>query len=216
MENSEKDYSAIVNDNIPLVHSVASRFVGRGMEYDDLFQAGCLGLYKAATRYDENFGTAFSTYAVPVIIGEIRMLFRSGGALKVGRGMKALNSAALAVKERLERESGKEVRVSDIADELGESPEKIAEALAACIRPSSLEEDETGSMASFDETESILTRIDVKRALSMLSEEERTLILLRYRHELSQSNTGRIMAMSQVQVSRKEKKVLEKLRAMLA
>ena len=212
----QKDYSAFVSENIPLVHSLVARFVGRGAEYDDIFQAGCLGLYKAAMKYDEAFGTAFSTYAVPVIIGEIRMLFRSGGALKVGRDIKSLNAAALAIKERLEKNGKKDVRVSDIAMELGESPEKVAFAITACIPPSSLEEDESGRLQSFDESESILTRIDISRALSELESEERALILLRYKHELSQANTGKILSMTQVQVSRKEKKVLEKLRSMLA
>ncbi len=215
MQNGKKDYSVIVGENIPLVHSVAKRFIGRGAEYDDIFQAGCLGLYKAAMKYDEAFGTAFSTYAVPVIIGEIRMLFRSGGSVKVGRGMKALNAAALAAKERIESESGRQAHLSEIAAEIGEAPEKVAQAIAACIPPSSIEEDESGRFASFDESERILTRIDVSRALSKLDSEERALILLRYKHELSQSNTGRILAMTQVQVSRREKKVLEKLKGML-
>ena len=129
---------------------------------------------------------------------------------------RVLNAAALAIKERLEKNGKKDVRVSDIAMELGESPEKVAFAITACIPPSSLEEDESGRLQSFDESESILTRIDISRALSELESEERALILLRYKHELSQANTGKILSMTQVQVSRKEKKVLEKLRSMLA
>lgn len=211
----EKDYSLTVTENIPLVHSLAARFRGRGAEYDDIFQAGCIGLYKAAMRYDESLGTAFSTYAVPVIIGEMRMLFRSGGAVKVGRSLRALNSSALAAKERLEKSSGREVRISDIAQELGEAPERVAQALTACIPPSSIEEDETGASASFDDTESILLRLDVRSAVERLDSDERALIRLRYKHELSQAKAGEILSMTQVQVSRKEKKVLEKLRNML-
>ena len=212
---TEKDYDRILRENAPLVHSVAVRFKGRGAEYDDVFQAGCLGLFKAALRYDETLGTAFSTYAVPVMLGEIRMLFRAGGAVKVGRAVKALNAAALAAKERLEKETGREARVSDLAAALDETPERIAFALTACAPTCSIDADDTADLASDDETEATLLRLDIDRALGMLEPAERRLILLRYRHELSQSSVGKVLSMSQVQVSRREKKALQKLRAIL-
>lgn len=213
--NGARDYESIVRENTPLVHSIAVRFTGRGVEYDDLFQTGCLGLYKAAMRYDESMGNAFSTYAVPVIIGEIRMMLRDGGAVKVGRGTKSLNAAALAAKERIEKETGSEAHLSEIAEAVGQSPERVASALAACARPFSLEDNESGSEAAFDDTEGMLRRMDIDRALGMLEPQERRLILLRYRHELSQASAGKVLSMSQVQVSRREKKALEKLRAIL-
>ena len=211
-----RDYDRAVRENTPLVHAVAARFRGRGAEYDDIFQAGCVGLFKAATRYDEMLGTAFSTYAVPVIAGEIRMLLRAGGAVKVGRAARALGAAALAEKERVEKETGREARIGEIAAALGETPERVAFALNACAPVASIDADESASCAAPDETEAALLRADLGRALSMLEPLERRLILLRYRHGLSQAGVGRVMSMTQVQVSRREKKALEKLRAILA
>lgn len=213
---SGRDYDRIVRENAPLVHSIAARFKGRGAEYDDVFQAGCVGLFKAATRYDETLGTAFSTYAVPVIIGEIRMLFRAGGAVKVGRAAKALGAAALAEKERVEKETGRQARISEIAQALGETPERVAFALSACAPVASIDAEEGGAFAAEDETETALLRADLSRAVDMLEPLDRRLILLRYRHELSQAGVGRVLSMTQVQVSRREKKALEKLRAILA
>lgn len=215
MSESAKDYDRIVRENAPLVRSVAARFKGRGAEYDDVFQAGCLGLYKAALRYDEALGTAFSTYAVPVIIGEIRMLFRSGGAVKVGRALKSLNAAALAAKERIEKETGREARLAEVAEALGEAPERVASALTACAPTCSLDAEENAALGARDDTDTALTRLDLDRALGMLEPSERRLILLRYRFELSQASAGKALSMSQVQVSRREKKALEKLRAIL-
>lgn len=215
MSAPDKDYDRIVRENTPLVRSLAARFRGRGAEYDDVFQAGCLGLYKAALRYDETLGTAFSTYAVPVIIGEIRMLFRDGGAVKVGRALRALNAAALAAKERVEKRTGREARLGELASELGESPERVASALTACAPTCSIDAEETAAVAAADETEASLTRLDLDRALGMLEPTERRLILLRYRRGLSQAGVGELLSMSQVQVSRREKKALQKLRAIL-
>ena len=212
---TERDYDRIVLENTPLVHAVVARFRGRGAEYDDLFQAGCVGLYKAATRYDETLGAAFSTYAVPVIIGEIRMLLRSGGAVKVGRAARALGAAALAQKERIEKETGREARVGEIAAALGETPERVAAALTACAPVASIDADEGASYAAPDETEAALLRADLGRAVAMLDPLERRRIILRYRRGLSQAGVGRVLSMSQVQVSRREKKALEKLRAIL-
>ena len=213
---TDRDYDRIVRENAPLVRAVAARFKGRGAEYEDVFQAGCIGLYKAAVRFDETLGTAFSTYAVPVIIGEIRMLFRAGGAVKVGRAARALGAAALAEKERVEKETGREARLGEIAAALCETPERVAFALTACAPVASIDADETASFAAPDETETVLLRADLGRAIGMLEPLDRRLIILRYRHELSQSGVGRILSMTQVQVSRREKKALEKLRAILA
>lgn len=144
------------------------------------------------------------------------MLFRAGGAVKVGRAVKALAAAALAEKERAEKKTGEQARVSEIAQALGETPERVAFALSACAPVASIDSDEGAAFAAGDETEAALLRADLSRAVDMLEPLDRRLILLRYRHELSQAGVGRVLSMTQVQVSRREKKALEKLRAILA
>ena len=131
------DREQLVNENLKLVHSCCKRFRGRGIEYDDLYGAGCLGLVKAANAFDEKLGYCFSTYAVPVILGEIKRLFRDGGAIKVSRGLKELSMKATKTRGELANTLGREPTVGELAEALGISAEETAEALCAAVPPSS-------------------------------------------------------------------------------
>lgn len=207
-----------VQSNLGLVHSIAARFRGRGIEYEELFSAGCEGLVKAARGFDEERGLKFSTYAVPVIMGEIRRLFRDGGAVKVSRGLKELSLKVIRVREQL-RKKGTEPRLSDIANELGITVEQAGEAVAAAVPPMSLTEaDDDGG--EFDipaqpEQIKLTEHIALQQCLALLDEEERRLIFMRFWENKTQSEAGKLLGMSQVQVSRKEKRVLLKLRELL-
>ncbi len=205
-----------IESNLPLVHSLASRFKGRGIEYEELYSAGCVGLVKASDRFDESRGLCFSTYAVPVIIGEIKQLFRDGGLVKMSRSLRELSIKASRLRDELAA-SGTEPRLSDIAEGLGISPEEAAEALSAGQATVSLTAEEG---VQFDVPlesgeESLIDRMALRSELSRLSEEDRQLITLRYFRECTQSKTAEILGMTQVQVSRKERKILAKLREKL-
>ena len=133
-----KDRSAMVEQNLGLVRSCAHRFRGRGIEYDDLYQAGCMGLVKATAAFDESRGVMFSTYAVPVILGAIRRLFRDGGTVKVSRSIKELGVTAARVREQLSTTLGRDAAISEVAEAMGKEPGEIAQALAATTPPVSL------------------------------------------------------------------------------
>lgn len=201
-----------------MVHSLAARFKGRGIEYEELFAAGCEGLVKAAKGFDESRGLKFSTYAVPVIMGEIKRLFRDGGSVKVSRSLKELSLKAARVQEQL-RKNGSEPRLSDIAKALGVTVEQAGEAIAAAVPPVSLtgSDEEGGELEIPTPPEQIkLTeRIALQQCLAVLPEEERRLIHLRFWENKTQSETGQLLGLSQVQVSRREKRVLLKLRELL-
>ncbi len=207
-----------IENNMGLVHSLANRFRGRGIEYEELFSAGCMGLVKAAKGFDDERGLCFSTYAVPVILGEIKRLFRDGGTVKVSRGLKELSLKITRYKESCNKD-GREPSISEIAEYFGESTENVIEAVAASQPAISLTEtDENGS--EFDipvEAPQIKATelIALKQCLTALSSEDRQLIYLRYWTGKTQSETGRLMNMTQVQVSRREKKILSGLREML-
>ena len=207
-----------VQENFGLVHSLASRFKGRGIEYEELFAAGCEGLVKAAKGFDESRGLKFSTYAVPVIMGEIKRLFRDGGTVKVSRGLKELSLKAARVQEQL-RKGGNEPRLSDIAKALNITIEQAGEAIAAAVPPMSLtgNDEEGGELEIPTPPEQIkLTEhIALQQCLAMLSEDERQLIRLRYWQNKTQTEAGQLLGLSQVQVSRKEKHVLMKLRELM-
>lgn len=202
-----------IESNIGLVHSCASRFRGRGIEYDDLFQAGCMGLVKAYDAFDSSRGVMFSTYAVPVILGEIKRLFRDGGSIKVSRGLKELSLKVTRAKEKLSVTLGYEPSVSEIAKALSITPEEAAEALCAAHLPLSLTESEDEGGGQIDvlvesEEESISNRRSLSQILSKMDEHDRKLIILRYFKNKTQTETARELNMTQVQVSRKEKKLL--------
>lgn len=207
-----------VRDNTGLVHSLAARFRGKGVEYEELFSAGCEGLVKAAHGFDESRGLKFSTYAVPVILGEIKRLFRDGGSVKVSRSLKELSLKAARVCEQLRRQGDEEPKLSEIANALGVSLEQAGEAVCASCAPVSLTSAEGD--AEFDlpvppEQAKLTEHIALEQCLELLESEDRLLIRLRYWENKTQSETGAVMGLSQVQVSRREKKILAMLREMM-
>jgi RNA polymerase sporulation-specific sigma factor len=204
--------------NMGLVHSLAHRFRGRGIEYEELFSAGCVGLVKAAKNFDQSKGWQFSTYAVPVILGEIKRLFRDGGAVKVSRGLKELSLKVTRTRELL-AQGGNEPRLSEIGEALGISVEQVSEALAVSLPPVSLtDSDESGNEYDLpiEAPQTKLTElIALKQSLSRLSSEDRRLIVMRYWGNKTQGETGEALGMSQVQVSRRERKILDELKRQL-
>lgn len=200
--------------NIPLVHSLANRFRGRGIEYEELFSAGSLGLVKACDNFDETRGLCFSTYAVPVILGEMRRLFRDGGAVKMSRSLKELALKVQRAREELMK-SGSEPTVSELAEYLGISVEEVSEAVQASAPPLSLTAPEEGGELDVpvDDSESeLIDKLALRQCLAELPENDRRLILLRYFRDKTQSETAQILGMTQVQVSRRERKILDSLR----
>ncbi len=201
-----------------LVHSCASRFKGKGVEYDDLFQAGCVGLIKAADGFEADRGFAFSTYAVPVILGEIRRIFRDGGSVKVSRMLKEKSRLALSQKERLTRINDREPTIEELADALGLDVQETAHILNAAMPAVSLTANEDDSRnpqldipVDSQETE-ISDKIALHQTMLTLPEKDRRLIELRYFKGLTQAKTAEQLGMSQVQVSRREKVILIELR----
>lgn len=210
-----------IKQNLPLVHSLCKRFCGRGIEYEDLYQAGCIGLIKAADAFDSSKGFAFSTYAVPVIMGEIRRLFRDGGALKVSRSLKELYMKITRKKSELEQKLYREPTISELALELGVSPEDITEAISAGMSALSLTVSGEDGVSETDlpcesYEEDICNKIMLDSVLKYLAEEERLIVKYRYYNSFTQSKTARLLNMSQVQVSRAEKRILLKLRKYLS
>ena len=183
-----------IRENLGLVHTVANRFRGRGIEYDDLYQSGCVGLIKAVDRFDPTLGYAFSTYAVPVIIGEIKRLFRDGGA-------------------------GREPTIGELAELLSCDPAEAAE-IVGVMQPtvsinSAGEDGDTTLDIPVDDSEQLFDRLTVLQAMDGLEKSEQMLVELRYYKGLTQCKTAEILGLSQVQVSRKEKAVLQKMRRVM-
>lgn len=212
-----KDRSAMVEQNLGLVRSCAHRFRGRGIEYDDLYQAGCMGLVKATAAFDESRGVMFSTYAVPVILGEIRRLFRDGGTVKVSRSIKELGVKAARVREQLSTTLGRDAAISEVAEAMGKEPGEIAQALAATTPPVSLTagEEERGGQLDLpvDSPEELLSDIlALKQAMERMEDRDRRLIILRYYQNQTQTQTAQELGMTQVQVSRREKKLMQYFR----
>ncbi len=220
MVSDTKARDRFIESNLGLVHSLCRRFSGRGIEYDDLFQAGCMGLIKAADAFEEERGLCFSTYAVPVILGEVRRLFRDGGSVKVSRSIRELSLKIGRERERLELKLGREPSICEIAKALDVPPEDITEALCATQPTVSLTyEDEDGNreldLPEQDTTDLVTERIYITEALNRLDETERQLMIYRYFNFYTQSKTAQLLNMSQVQVSRTEKRVLKKLRGIM-
>ena len=214
------DKNKIAESNLGLVHACANRFRGRGAEYDDLFQAGCVGLIKAADNFDESRGFSFSTYAVPVILGEIKRLFRDGGSVKVGRAIKEKSRNALKKREEIALSLGREPTVGELAESLGIDSTEAAMLLNASMPPVSLTCSEDGEKSldiPVDSPENELSdSLALRQVLQSLDERDRKMIELRYYGGLTQSKTGRRLGMTQVQVSRREKAVLEIIREKLS
>lgn len=211
---------SFIESNLPLVHSLCKRFVGRGIEYDDLYQAGCVGLIKAADGFDESRGLCFSTYAVPVILGEIRRMFRDGGSVKVSRSLKELSLKLTRVKSQLELKLSREPTVSELAAELGITPEEVTEAQSAAMPTVSLTYESDDGVCEVDVAvagpEDLLTnKLLLQRAFKHLDDTEQQIIRCRYFEYLTQNETAARLGMSQVQISRAEKKILLKLRSVI-
>jgi len=209
-----------IESNLGLVHSICKRFCGRGIEYDDLYQAGCVGLIKAADAFEPERGLMFSTYAVPVIMGEIRRMFRDGGAVKVSRSVKELYMRISRERSILEQKLGREATVSEIADLVGVGVEEVTEALCASQPTVSLTfEGDDGiketELPCESPEESIFDKLSVTEAFKELDESEKQIVNLRYYKYMTQSKTAESLGMTQVQVSRAEKKILLKLRKVL-
>ncbi len=208
-------------DNIGLVHSCARRFMSRGVEYDDLFQAGCMGLVKAADGFEEERGLKFSTYAVPVILGEIRRLFRDGGTVKVSRSLKELSIRAARERDAFAAREGREPTVGELADLLGVEREQAVEALGASLPALSLtrsgEEDdgEEIDVPVSPPEEAITDHLALQQVLGELDPRDRALIVLRYLNRHTQQVTAEKLGMTQVQVSRRERVILQEMRKRL-
>ena len=214
------DRDRFIEENLGLVHSLCRRFAGRGIEYDDLYQAGCIGLIKATDAFDEQRGLCFSTYAVPVIMGEIRRLFRDGGAVKVSRSVKELGLKISREKQIMEQKLCREPTVSELAERLGVSPEEITEAMCAAQPTVSLTRDDDGETSETDlptvsTEDEISDRLLLDAAFEKLDETEKRIVTYRYYEYLTQNKTAELMNMTQVQVSRAEKKILLKLRELI-
>ena len=193
---------------------------GRGIEYDDLFQAGCLGLVKAVDHFDESRGLKFSTYAVPVILGEMRRLFRDGGAVKVGRSLKELSIRASRKAADFADKEGRSPTVGELAKLLGVEPAEAAQALGAAQMPLSLtaSEEEGGGQidVSIDgEDEKIAELLSLKQVVKELPQRDQNIIYFRYYKHRTQTETAQALGMTQVQVSRREKVILQELRRKL-
>ena len=212
--------SAFIEQNLGLVHACAGRFRGRGMEYDDLYSAGCMGLVKAYDGFDAERGVCFSTYAVPVILGEIKKLFRDGGTVKVSRSIKELGLRVNAAREHHRKLCGTEPALSQLAQELGESVENITLALQAAQPALSLTPEGEGSDRQIDipvdsPEEELADRIGLAEVLEHLPPEDQKLIRLRFYANYTQSETAKLLHTTQVQISRRERKILRRMREKL-
>lgn len=212
----------LVVENSGLIWSIAKRFIGRGTEIDDLYQLGCLGFIKAVDGFDLSFGTQFSTYAVPKISGEIRRFLRDDGTVKVSRGIKEKAAVIKAVRNQLLQENSSEPTIQQLSDATGFDPEEIAVAESATAAVESIQQgngDEGFTLESvLSDTESedvLLERIALQQGIDRLSERDAVVIKLRYFHGLTQQQVSKILDVSQVQVSRIEKKALCRLRDLL-
>ena len=212
----------LVEENSGLIWSVARRFLGRGTEADDLYHLGCLGFLKAVEGFDLQYGTQFSTYAVPKIAGEIRRFLRDDGAVKVSRSIKEQAATIKSTRNRLTAALGREPTIQEISRQTGFSPEEIALAETATAATESIQR-ETGEegfsleniLTDTESEERMVEKIALRQAIEALPEREKTVIQLRYFHSLTQQRVAKVMSVSQVQVSRIEKKALIILRELM-
>ena len=213
----------LIEENSGLIWSIARRFFGRGVDPDDLYQLGCVGFLKAIDGFDESYGTRFSTYAVPKISGEIRRFLRDDGMVKVSRGVKEqaqqIRSARMALEQRL----GREPTISELARETGMSAEDIAFAETATGPAESLQR-ETGEdgftlelvLGDYGAEEKLVEHVALRAAIEKLPERERQVVALRYYHGMTQQNCAKVLHVSQVQISRLERRAVDELRKMLS
>ena len=203
-------------ENLGLVHLCANRFRGRGIDYEELYSAGCLGLLKAVKAFDGDRGVKFSTYAVPVILGEIKRLFRDGGTIRVSRSLKELSMKIQRICQEFASKEGREPVISELSVLTGASEADISEALCSAQPTVSLtsSEDEGGQSDIPVEAhdEQILDILALRQIMDRLSKEDRMLLELRYFKNMTQTAAAKILGMTQVQVSRREKKLLKQMR----
>lgn len=217
----------LIEKNTGLIWSIVRRFKDRGYELEDLYQIGSIGFIKSIKRFDTSFDVRLSTYAVPYILGEIKRFIRDDGSVKVSRSVKELAAKIRNIQARYLREKGEEISISEMAKELKIPKEEIAVALDSLNPTVSIYEqiysDEDGGIhladkldTGVDEAESIVDNLSLKNAISTLGERERQLIILRYFRNKTQMQVAKILGVSQVQVSRMEKKILEQMKTKLA
>jgi len=209
----------LIEQNLGLVHHIVKRFTGRGIEAEDLFQIGTIGLMKSIDKFDTHFEVKFSTYAVPLIAGEIKRFLRDDGMVKVSRSIKERAAAIKKARERLTGDFGRDPTVSELSEALGLSPEEIAAAETATSATESIQRQTGEEGFSLEDVlctdgmeERLLERMALQEALARLNDKERLVIQLRYYHSLTQQRVAGLIGVSQVQVSRIEKKALERLR----
>ena len=210
----------IITNNLGLVHACCKRFTGRGVEYDDLFQAGSVGLIKAVDGFDSSKGLQLSTYAVPVILGEIKRLFRDGGAVKVSRSLKELSLKASRLSAELSKTMNREPTVAELAEKLSVSVEELSEALCSTQPTLSLTYDNEGEESQIDlpvdsHEIAVSDRVGLMQLINKLPEKDRKIIDLRFYKSFTQQKTADTLGMTQVQVSRREKAILGNLRQKL-
>lgn len=221
-EGDEEAIGLLVEENSGLIWSIVKRFVGRGTEPEDLYQLGCVGFLKAVEGFDLEYGTQFSTYAVPKIAGEIRRFLRDDGAVKVSRTIKEQATAIKSARNQLMLTLGREPSVSEIADATGFTAEEIAVAETATAATESIQK-QTGEdgfslenvLTDTQTEERLVEKIALSQAIDKLPEREAMVIRLRYFHGLTQDRTAKVLSVSQVQVSRIEKKALAALRELM-
>ncbi len=220
----EDALSEVIGNNMGLVKSIAQRFRDRGTEFEDLVQIGTIGMIKAVRSFDFGFGTVFSTYAVPLIIGEIRRHLRDDGMIKVGRGIRKTGVQVMREREKFMAEEGREPRLNELSERCGMCVEEMVYALEAVSPVRSLSEpqgdDDTLTLENTlaertDEIERSTDRIALRQALAELNDTQRQIVILRYFKELSQQQTGQILGLTQVKVSREEKKIMARLKGKL-
>ena len=214
---------SLVEENNGLIWSVARRFMGRGAEADDLYQLGCLGFLKAVEGFDLNYGTQFSTYAVPKIAGEIRRFLRDDGAVKVSRSLKEQSAQIKSVRNRLTSVLDREPTITEIANQTGFTPEEIALAETATAATESIQQENGAEgftlenvLTDTESEEKMVEKIALRQAVNALPERERTVIQLRFFHSMTQQRVAAVLQVSQVQVSRIEKKAIGLLRDLMA
>ncbi len=220
-EGDETATSQMLEENSGLIWSIVRRYYGCGVESEDLYQLGCIGFIKAVNGFDFTYGTQFSTYAVPKIAGEIRRFLRDDGAIKVGRTIKEKGQLLWSAREKLRQQLGREAYLSELAEATGISVEEIATIDLATIAPESLQQETAegltleSTLGCDGEEEQLVERLALRQAIDTLPEKERMTILLRFFKSLTQQQTAKILGVSQVQISRLERRGLSKLRLLL-
>ena len=221
-EGDNQACEQVLEENNGLIWSIVRRYYGRGVEPEDLYQLGCLGFLKAVRGYDPEYGTQFSTYAVPKIAGEIRRFLRDDGTVKVSRSLKERGVSVRAVRSRLTMELGREPVLSELAAETGLTPEEIAAAEAATDSVTSLQAETgergltlEGMLGSSGMEETVVERLSLHAAIATLPQREQQVLLLRYYKGLTQTKVASVLGISQVQVSRLERKAVDRLRTIL-